>query len=502
MTVARSLGWWLLGVLWFAAVATPGRAVEQAEFDRVQLTVPGRVMGMRAADFDGDGRRDLLVVADRRLMVFRHHADGFHAWADHVLAAPRGVIVADVWTPAGAAAQIVLLDRQGVWRWRWTAEGFPAAPERWIATRTPWRAPHGAPVLVRPMLRDLTGDGADDLVVPVPGGYRIYELPDAAGTPVLHAAIEADVATRVALLQQSRGGAMYAESFHPWLQGGDADGDGDHDLVVRERDDVAIYQRDATGRLPRTPTLRLDRTTVPRDTKARFNLPMPMTIADVTGDGVLDYVQAIPGDGTILVFAGHAMRRDFSRPDAVIRMPGYALGALARDLDGDGRQDLLVATVDRIGIMGALQIFVSKEVTVHSLLYYNRGDDGVTRFDGTPDDRRAITVPLAFSNTDEGFSIGSGVVVTFDGDYDGDGRRDMLQRVGPTTLGIWSGRPNRVYAEAPDRRVRIPSVEHYRFVLPYVTELNGDGRSDVLLHYRDWEDQANTVVVLVSRTGR
>lgn len=498
------IGWLsLLSAAWLAVTAPASPALEQPGFDRVQLKVPGRVMGMRAADLDGDGRRDLLVVADRRLLVFRAGPEGFNEWADQVLAAPAGVIVADVWTPPSGPAQIVLLDRKGVWRWRWTGKGFPAKAKRWLKVRTPWRAPRGAPVLVRPMVRDLTGDGTDDLLVPVPGGFRIYQLPAAAaaadGAPVLQSAIETDVATRVALLQQSRGGAMYSEAFHPWLWAGDADGDGDTDIVVRERNSIAVYQRDATGRLPRRPTLTIDRDGVPRESKSRFKMPGPMTVADVTGDGVLDYVQAIPGDGTILVFRGHAMRRDFTRPDAVIRTPGYALGALPRDLDGDGRLDLLVATIDRIGIMGALQIFVSKEVTVNSLLYYNRGEGGVTQFEGTPDDRRAITVPLAFTNTEQGFSIGSGAIVTFDGDYDGDGRRDMLQRVGPAVLGIWRGRAARTYPEQPDQKVRIPSVENYRFVLPYVAELNGDGRSDLLLHYRDWEDQANTVVVLTTR---
>jgi hypothetical protein len=482
----------------------PGRAVEAPAFDRVQLKVPGRVMGVRAADFDGDGRRDLLVAAGRRLLWFRRGAEGFTAWADQVLAVPRGAIVADVWSPPTGPAQILLLDRKGVSRWGWKDTGFPAKPERWITVRTPWRAPRGAPLLVRPMVRDLTGDGSADLTVPVPGGFRIYTLgaPDAA--PELHVQLTTDVATRVALLQQSRGGAMYAEAFHPWLWAGDADGDGAADLVVRERDAIALYLRDATGRLPRTPTRRLDRSSIPREKKPRFGRATgPMTVADVTGDGVLDFIQAIPGEGTILIFRGHALRRDFARPDAMIRTPGWALGALPRDLDGDGRRDLLVATVDKIGIMGALQIFVSKEVTVHSLLFYNRGAGGLTQFEGTPDDRRAITVPLAFTNTaQDGFSIGSGVIVTFDGDYDGDGRRDMLQRVAPGVLGIWDGRADRVYAEEPDHTVRIPSVESYRFVLPYVMELNGDGRSDLLLHYRDWEDQANTLVVLTSRTGK
>jgi hypothetical protein len=284
---------------------------------------------------------------------------------------------------------------------------------------------------------------------------------------------------------------------------GDVDGDGRIDLVVRERDRLAIHQRDAAGKLPEHPSLVLDKRSAPRKKKkSRFNFPMPLTVADITGDGILDYVQTIPGDGTVLVFSGRADRTDFATPDAVIRTPGYALGALPRDLDGDGRLDLLVGTIDRIGVMGAVQIFISKSLTVHSLLYYNRGPaEAAERFAGTPDDSRTVDVPLAFTTTREGFRVGSTVIVSFDGDFDGDGRRDLLQRVSADALGIWRGRERRGYAREPDRRVRIPTSEGYRFVIPMVEELNGDGRSDLILHYRDWEDQENAVVVLLSKSG-
>ena len=345
-------------------------------------------------------------------------------------------------------------------------------------------------------------------MVPVPEGYAIHTLDPAGAPPALHARLEVDLGVRVALLEPAQGRALYTEAFHPVLVAGDADGDGDADIVVHERGGVAWFLRDADGALPARPTRVLPTGSVPRTRRSAIDVKLPLAIADVTGDGVLDYAQAIPGDGAVLVFAGRADRTDFATPDAVIRTAGYALGALPRDLDGDGRLDLLVGTIDRLGILGALQVFVSKTLTVHSLVYYNRGapagaggvaDAGATRFAEAPDDRRLVEVPLAFTTTQDGFQVGSTAVASFDGDFDGDGRRDALQRLSATALGIWRGKGRAPYGDEPDARVAVPSAEGYRFLVPLVHDLDGDGRSDLILHYRDWEDERNQLVVLMVR---
>ena len=354
--------------------AGPAGARDLPAFTRVRLKCSGLVTGIRTADFDGDGRRDLFLVSGRKFLLFRQRADGFPAWADAVRTAPAGTVLADVWVPPKGRPKVLCIGRRGVRALSWAGDGFAAKTTRLLKVTTAWRAPKDAPVLVRPVVRDLTGDGRSDLLVPLPGGYAIYDLPP-SGVPVLHVRIRAELGTRVALLEQSRGRALYTESFHPPVTAGDADGDGRTDLVVHERARLAIYRRDAAGRWPSEPTRTIDKSTAPREKKRAFRMPLPVTVADITGDGVLDFVQAVPGDGALLIYDGRAggrARTDLATPDAVIRTDGYALGALPRDLDGDGRLDLLVGTIDRVGVMGALQVFVTKSITVHSLLFYNR----------------------------------------------------------------------------------------------------------------------------------
>ncbi|MCI0340000.1 MAG: VCBS repeat-containing protein [Planctomycetales bacterium] len=465
-------------------------------FRSVKLRASGKVMGILPADLDRDGRRDLVLVSGRRLLAFRQRADGtFPEWADAVAEAPRDAVCADLLEASGAPAALALLDRKGVSSLGVGPEGFAPKPVRVVEEPTPFRAPPGAPLLVRPFARDLTGDGLPDLLVPVVDGFRLHaRRPD--GTFALAATLPADPATRVALLDPGPGSAILASFFHPLVVPGDSDGDGRSDLLVREEGRVAIFRRSADGTFLPRPDVVLDLSTIPRTKRPAFRAQFPVEIADVTGDAIVDFVQALPGEGTVLVWAGRAGRREFGTPDALIKTDGYALGALPRDLDGDGRRDLLVGAVDKIGILGALQIFVSKSLTVHSLFYRNAGDG---RFPAEPSHRRDVTVPLAFSTTNEGFQVGTTAMASWDGDYDGDGRRDLLLRSGADALAIHLGLEGGGYPEAPDRIVGIPPLEGFRFVLPRIEELNGDGRSDLLLHYRDWEDQADQVVVLLTK---
>lgn len=484
------------------APAAPADGVPELHVQRLRTS--GHVMGLRTADLDRDGRLDLVVVSDRRILVFRQRAEGFPEWADTVVDAPKGVVLADVWAPPGAAPALLLVDRQGVLSWPWdaTVQAFAGAPTRACTVAVPYRAPAGAPVLVRPIVRDVTGDATPELAIPVADGYRFF-----AGTPggfVPAGGVPCDVNPRVALLEEARDNALYTEHFHPPLSAGDANGDGVADVLVREHGGVAIFHRAADGTLPARRSAFLSKDSIPRQKKSRLQIAFPIEVADVTGDGIVDYFHAIPGEGVVMVFTGRPGRTDLGTPDAVIKTDGYALGALPRDLDGDGKIDLLVGTVDRIGVMGALQVFLSKSITVHSLLYMNRGSAaGATAgFPAEPAARRDVTVPLAFTTTERGFQIGTTALATFDGDFDADGRRDLLQRVGPAALGIFRGKPGGGFSDEPDRLIGVPQFSSHRFVIPLVTDLDADGRADVVLHYRDWEDQANAVVVCLSGKKR
>jgi hypothetical protein len=177
-------------------------------------------------------------------------------------------------------------------------------------------------------------------------------------------------------------------------------------------------------------------------------------------------------------------------------MDGWPLAAMIKDLDGRRGPDLVIGGVGKIGIWSVLKIFLTKEILVHAFFFLNRGEG---RFAKEPDRTWILPVPLRFATTAKGFRLGTTLAVNFDGDFDGDGRRDLVVRRGNVLLDVFLGGDEGVFGRKPWRSLTIPNAEKYRYVFPEAVELNGDGRSDILLHYRDWSEARDAVVLFLSK---
>ncbi|MHC4777674.1 MAG: hypothetical protein ACYTFG_03745, partial [Planctomycetota bacterium] len=56
-----------------------------------------------------------------------------------------------------------------------------------------------------------------------------------------------------------------------------------------------------------------------------------------------------------------------------------------------------------------------------------------------------------------------------------------------------------VFSRKPWMSLTIMNAEKYRYVFPEVADFNGDGRSDLLLHYRDWAEKRDAVLLYISK---
>ena len=75
----------------------------------------------------------------------------------------------------------------------------------------------------------------------------------------------------------------------------------------------------------------------------------------------------------------------------------------------------------------------------------------------------------------------------------------LVVRRGNVLLDVFLGGDEGVFGRKPWRSLTIPNAEKYRYVFPEAVELNGDGRSDILLHYRDWSEARDAVVLFLSK---
>jgi len=278
-----------------------------------------------AADWNADGRVDLLAANDTTgdLVRFEQDAPGAFAGARPTslggpasTLAPAAVELGD-WNGDGLDdVACANADGNDVTVFFQSSPGvFPAAPSRRL----------GSSALSAPASLvggDFDGDGRLDLAVASEGNDRVaLFLRNAQGL--------------LPLAPLNLGGAASTPGVRS-LAAGDLDGDGRLDLAaaVPGLDAVVVFLQDASGALPTTPSLVLgDPSTTPA--------PLAVVAADWSADGRVD-LAAIGADGSVALFvqdAGGGLPATPAR-----RLSGLADPAAiaAGDWNADGRPDLAV----------------------------------------------------------------------------------------------------------------------------------------------------------------
>ncbi|MEE9394890.1 MAG: VCBS repeat-containing protein [Planctomycetota bacterium] len=94
-----------------------------------------------------------------------------------------------------------------------------------------------------------------------------------------------------------------------------------------------------------------------------FDMPVPPLLADFDGDGSTDIILTDPGSGTLFVSRGKGRpAADRIQPDQVIRVGGWALWRWLADANGDGRLDLVVASVPKLNLLEQVAVLKRQSI--------------------------------------------------------------------------------------------------------------------------------------------
>lgn len=152
------------------------------------------------------------------------------------------------------------------------------------------------------------------------------------------------------------------------------------------------------------------------------------------------------------------------------------------DFDGDGDIDMVTESTGLFdgGIRETVTRFFSHRSINHEVQVYLQ--DALGHFSRTPDIRHRFTVelddvPYRSENLLQRYQAGELIDVT--GDFDADGYRDIAVHATPNRLNIYLNRRNR-FVRKPDASVAMKS--HWRFG---IADVDGDGRSDIVVRWRD-----------------
>lgn len=486
-------------LLGLGALVLPPReaAAEGPEAFAIQtLHVKGRATEVAPAPRGGPGPLDLLVAVERgtppeltrSLALFRHGAPHRYAEAPaRAIPVPPETAVWDLAPgPAGAGFRVALLAADALR----LVDPTGAGPERAIALVPP--APLPPPTWILRRIRfvlPLGAGGGPVAIVPRVDGGELVGLDGARREPLALPLLTEHES------QEAAGpdlGLATARVGWPSLEVGDDDGDGAGDLFALFRFGAWVFPtRD--GALAREPGRRSPLRPFPPEEELRHDVTSVRLFArDLDADGLADLVVQ-RNTGTLLgsrsrtdVFANRGAGADLAGPPALSLELADGLAALeVEDLDGDGRREI-VQTRLAFGIVQLIRVLVTREVQIELRCFATRGA-GLMELVETW--RGELSLPLDF---DAGRV--AGLVPTVEGDWNGDGRRDLLHGSGDRHLAIRLGEAGERGPRfgGPAAHQAIPAGDQAR-----VADLDGDGLHDLVLF--DPRDPAGRVHVLWNR---
>jgi hypothetical protein len=349
-------------------------------------------------------------------------------------------------------------------------------------------------------VRDLDGDGADDILLPQFDGWLVARR----GTGIFERHV-LRVSPRVTV-NETR---ISYQPRPPLI--GDVDGDALNDLVfLRDVEFVSFAQRPA-GRFEETARVhRIDAPLATEEQRARWErddgqvdqsrleIEEVELVRDFDGDGVLDLLtERSISEGVFDRRSEYHLylgRRDgdslryAEEPDGSIASDGVQFDPLVVDVDGDGRLDLATPST-KLGLARVVGALFSGRIGV-DLDVYRMREGG--RYPESSDYRTRFKVEFDLTT---GLMRYPAVAIA---DVDGDGRAELLVQDGPEALRVLPGRADEGLFGDDGRVLSMPLPRNGQMV--EARDLDGDGRADLLVRYgpADGADEARTLRIRLS----
>lgn len=472
-------------------------------FNVYNIRVLDRITEIAAADLNGDGLHDLVVLhtkgyspdTERWLSLFWQKPDGgFSSAADRTWKLSERVAAIDVGDVLEEPGdELIALTASGASIVRYSDSPDSSSLLPVITGVTGMILPSREQVPLLDFCQDWDGDGLDDILIPGLDGLSLFiaRSETSFADPQM---MDMEVRLDLSVGDNDSGSDLDAVSVTRRLPGLipiDLDRDGDRDIVAHWDDQVSFHLQN-DGEFSRSPdaSCRLDLLT--DEEKADGDFEVGVSVIDVDGDGladlfggksasrgVADYSSSVVlhyGDGG-LGFAGE--------PDWSISVQGMSRGRWL-DIDGDGRKELMLPVID-LGLTDIVRILITKKVKVEFYFYFLSEDRSIPQ---EPNFTQEVTLKVGFEEE------GSAQIVNLRGDYNGDGRKDMVVATGDTELSVFLGKePSKgeLFNRKPAEKIQVGTFGDFKPL-----DLNGDGRDDMILYYSGHPQMSSRARILVN----
>lgn len=429
------------------------------------------------ADLDGDGRDDLVVADRNELSFYYQNPDGTYPAepAQKYVLAPRPALLC-AGAVQGAAASVFVLSNEGVEELNAAQRSQPPVHRQLLTVPIPLpdlansNQVANFPFFARGRQHDPM------LLLPTVDGLLIYTWQGQWNSGQLITGLTEPL--RVPRLSQQG----YQQNLRLGWSLQDLHGSNYDDLLVKtpgpdNQEIFTRYEQDASQIFH--PTLVYTNTPDPRSA---------VYWTDLAGTQGLDLVKVSPTDEpsfipglrsgkvTVAIHRAGPDGRVPTAPTELFRKSDWSTGLPLVDLDGDGQKDLVLGFIPIDSREGIRNMMLAREIRLTLKFYFGRH---AGNFPKDPDLQRTLPVHLDRETFfDQQQKLYYGRALSFQGDFDGDGKKDLLVRDQKDKISVYRFlSPTAGFSPKPDRQFDCSeSILWWK-----VVDLNHDGVSDLLV---------------------
>jgi hypothetical protein len=467
---------------------------------RQELQVEGRVCGRIMEDFNGDGLTDLVIFycqgvtpESRRLMGFflNRGEERFSQEPDYIVPIPPHVMLVDFGRVDGDRyLDLIFLGSEGVHLLSFGENGPASEIGLLKALPTIFTLPEDNQILVWDFAQTSESGEVVRILVPQPGKLVILEKDPRGG---FEPTSTLEVRQSFAVMEDNPEDKPTRSAIHGWFSlpehdFRDFDGDGREDLFSIHRDHIDIFLANAHGRFNSTPDRQFDLELRTPEERERQDVYVSVLVEDLDADGRLDLVGTkISGTvtsyvSTVRIFKGRPAGGFPTSPDFEIISEGSSSFGMIRDLNGDGRSDIVVPSVE-IGVMSLIKMLLLKRMNFEYQVYLQ---DHRGNYPRKPNFSCGLSCKLDL----RGRNISLRTVGDFDGDVNGDGLNDLVLIPGGK-LKVFRGDASKIFDQDSVLEMDYESPTYFK-----VKDLNGDGRAEIVATFEGNPEMKGRISVL------
>lgn len=272
------------------------------------------------------------------------------------------------------------------------------------------------------LVRDWDSDGRLEALAPSTDGARLLPLAEGDTAQELSLPVIADYGTPT-LENYFRPGLLAGVISWPMFELADDDGDGRADLFAANRYELRVFRADAAGGLPREATRTRSFPPFSAEEERRHLASTLLAfVRDLDGDGRADLVvhrmvgELMRSRSTTTIHTNAGSGADpQAAPSARIELSGGNAALRVDDVDGDGRSEILEAYLG-FGVVQAIRMLTLRSAELRLRVW------SLPAGSGTPIETWSDSVSFPF---DFATSRVVGVLPFTEADWNGDGRLDL-----------------------------------------------------------------------------